>query len=63
MSLLLNLILDGPSHAHIDDLPEVRQLLADRFIEEYYATPNAELATFKVTPAGVTHYYEDHTHG
>jgi len=61
MSLLCTLILSGPSHAHVDDLPEIRALLADGYIKEY-CVPGSELATFEVTPAGLTHYYKDHDH-
>ena len=61
MSFLLNLVLSGPSHAHVDDLPEILDLLEAGFIKEY-CVPGAELATYEATTAGVTHYYKDHAH-
>jgi len=61
MKFLCHLILSGPSHAHVDDLPEILDLLDAGFIKEY-SVPGAELMTYEATAAGLTHYYQDHTH-
>jgi len=61
MKFLALLILSGPSHAHVDDLHEILDLLDKKFIKEY-CSPGAELMTYEVTPAGLTHYYKDPAH-
>jgi len=61
MKFLAHLILGGAAHAHVDDLHEILDLLNKKFIKEYCA-PGAELMTYEVLPAGLTHYYKDHTH-